>query len=256
MRVSRLAATTLLLAAVARAGASLAWAVSRNDNGPGMHNGAAWMRGYAPGGAQHPVSSLADARASATAYANRLNLRVDEVLQFKRNYYVKLVDRNGDGAAEVLVDPKTGVVSLEYGPAMMWNTKYGMASGRWSHMPGRAMMGRYGNTMMNGNGGGMMGGNGPGGMMNGNGPGGMMGGGATTTDAGSRVSMSDARNLAQRWLDADDPGVTVETGGDAFPGYFTFETLRDGRVEGMISVRESTGAVWRHWWHGAFVAQA
>jgi hypothetical protein len=85
----------------------------------------------------------------------------------------------------------------------------------------------------------------------------MMGGGAPTAPAASGpVSVSQARSLAQQWLDANDAGVRVESGGDAFPGYFTFETLRDGRIEGMISVRESTGAVWRHWWHGAFVSQA
>src|SRR4030042_381249 len=51
------------------------------------------------------------------------------------------------GAFEVLVDPTTKAVFLEYGPAMMWNTDYGMMGGR-----GFGMMGSGG--MM---GGGMMG---------------------------------------------------------------------------------------------------
>ena len=38
------------------------------------------------------------------------------------------------------------------------------------------------------------------------------------------------------------------------PGYFTLETLRGGRISGMISVNASSGAVWYHWWHGRFVA--
>ena len=242
MRASRFAMTVLLLGAVALAGASIAWAVSRNHSDGGMHGRSAWMMtGYAPGGKQ-PVSSLAEAKARAGRFAERLNLRVDEVLQFGRNYYAKLVDRSGAGATEVLVDPKTGAVSLEYGPAMMWNTRYGMASGRWGHVQGRGMMGRYGGTMMNG--GGMMGSSG------------MMGADTTTTPPAGPVSMDEARTQAQRWLDANEHGVQVESGGDAFPGYFTFETQRDGRIEGMISVRQSTGAVWPHWWHGAFVAEA
>jgi hypothetical protein len=50
--------------------------------------------------------------------------------------------------------------------------------------------------------------------------------------------------------------VTVETGGDAFPGYYTLETLKGGRISGMVSVNASTGAVWPHWWHGAFIAKS
>jgi hypothetical protein len=30
--------------------------------------------------------------------------------------------------------------------------------------------------------------------------------------------------------------LKVETGGDAFPGYYTLEALRNGQIEGMISV--------------------
>ncbi len=60
--------------------------------------------------------------------------------------------------------------------------------------------------------------------------------------------------LAQTWLDANQVGVKVKTGGDAFPGYFTLETLKDDTSVGMLSVNARTGAVWPHWWHGAFVA--
>jgi hypothetical protein len=67
--------------------------------------------------------------------------------------------------------------------------------------------------------------------------------------------MATARGLAQRWLGSHDPGVEVETGGDAFPGYYTLETLKGGRITGMISINATTGTVWPHWWHGAFVAK-
>ena len=70
------------------------------------------------------------------------------------------------------------------------------------------------------------------------------------------VSLARAHELAQAWLDANEPGVQVETGGDTFPGYYTLETLRSGRIAGMISVNAASGAVWPHWWHGDFVAAA
>jgi len=52
------------------------------------------------------------------------------VLQFSNNYYARLDDKSGKPATEVLIDPATGSTSLEYGPAMMWNTRYGMMNGR------------------------------------------------------------------------------------------------------------------------------
>jgi hypothetical protein len=75
-----------------------------------------------------PVTTLAAARARAQAFADRLAVlvRAGEVMQFANGYYVELVTADGQGATEVLVDPGTGAASLEYGPAMMWNTEYGM----------------------------------------------------------------------------------------------------------------------------------
>jgi hypothetical protein len=209
------------------------------------------------------IHTLAGARSDAQQFASRLGLRVDEVMQFERNFYAKLVDSSGSGATEVLVDPSTGVVSIEYGPAMMWNTRYGMGRSAGS------MMGSYGRGMMRGQGyGAMMGGStstagyGPG-MMggSGSGSGGMMGGygnagSSATAPATTSVSLARAHTLAQRWLDRNEAGVKVESGGDAFPGYYTLETLKAGQITGMISVNASTGAVWPHWWHGAFIAKS
>jgi hypothetical protein len=215
-----------------------------------------WNNGWQIMGARYvyrpatttPIHTLAGARTESDQLARRLGLRVDEVLQFKRNFYAKLVDATGSGATEVLVDPASGVVWIEYGPAMMWNTRYGMAH--------RAqMMGQYGASMMGGTGAGMM--NSGSGMMGGSRYGGMMGsGGLSSGSAASTVTLADAHTLAQRWLNANERGVAVETGGDQFPGYYTLETLRDGSITGMISVNATTGAVWPHWWHGAFVAKS
>ena len=265
MKTKRMIPVMLVAGTLAALGASVAWAVSATGGKSWQPPSAsAWMMGYPPSGQSSPVTGLADAKQRAQAFADRLGLQAGEVMQFERNYYVKLVDAKGAGATEVLVDPASGAVSLEYGPAMMWNTKYGMMSGRFGAGTMGAMMGRYGMQMMNGAGGmmgrsgGMMGGGSGGGMMGGSG-GGMMGGTTTAPatpvqPATPTVTLEKAHTLAQAWLDANQPGVRVETGGDAFPGYFTLETLRDGKIVGMISVNAYTGVVWPHWWHGAFVA--
>ena len=269
----------VLVGGLALLGASLAWAATRTTSDGHHYSYGPGMMGYGYTAAKaSPVNSIADARARAQTFADKLGLKTDEVLHFQRNYYVKLVDSNGKPATEVLVDPATGAVSIEFGPAMMWNTKYGMLSGRFgSHMMSadavRSMVGRYGGDysgMIGGRGySGMMGGKTtvpgetPGAMM-GAGYGGMMGGTTTTPTAPTTpatpsttptetVTLVRAHELAQAWLDANEPGVKVETGGDAFPGYYTLETLRNGQIAGMISVNASTGAVWPHWWHGELI---
>jgi hypothetical protein len=80
--------------------------------------------------------------------------------------------------------------------------------------------------------------------------GGMMGQAASETNT---VPPEEALEIAQRWLDAYRPGVTVEEHADPFYGYYTIHTLKDGEIEGMLSVHGTTGQVWYHTWHGAFI---
>ncbi|MGC9396716.1 MAG: hypothetical protein ACP5J4_17870 [Anaerolineae bacterium] len=82
------------------------------------------------------------------------------------------------------------------------------------------------------------------------GRGGMMG---RTSGRTNKLTQDEALNIAQRWLDANRPGVTVEEHADPFYGYYTIHTLKDEQIEGMLSVHDSTGQVWYHTWHGAFV---
>jgi hypothetical protein len=51
-------------------------------------------------------------------------------MRFSNGYYAELLDSDGKGATEVLIDPASGTVQLEFGPAMMWNTAYGMMATR------------------------------------------------------------------------------------------------------------------------------
>lgn len=91
-----------------------------------MMGGSAESRWLA--GDRDPVDDLDEARDRAEDFAETLGpgLRVGEVMRFENNYYAELEEADGAKATEVLVDPSTGAVQLEFGPAMMWNTRYGM----------------------------------------------------------------------------------------------------------------------------------
>lgn len=248
-----LPAVVLVVAVTALVG-SVGWAVA------GAHDGSAgWMMSRygngmmglaSSGGNGQRVESLAAARTQAQRFADRLDLNVGEVMRFSRNYYAELSEPNGRLATEVLVDPTSGAVWLEYGPAMMWNSRYGMVSD--FRLRGAGGMGGGGMMAGTGSGSGMMGG---GGMMAG---GSMMGGaaGAAPTSAGSSaVSPAAARSAAQRWLDSNVRG-TEAGDAEAFPGYYTLHAMRAGKVTGMLSVNAVTGSVWFHWWHGRFVSMS
>jgi hypothetical protein len=78
---------------------------------------------------------------------------------------------------------------------------------------------------------------------------GMMGQSQTAEMA---VTSDQALKVAQDFLDANLPGVTVSEA-DTFYGYYTLHTLRDGKIEGMLSVNGYEGGVWYHDWHGSFI---
>ncbi len=80
---------------------------------------------------------------------------------------------------------------------------------------------------------------------------GMMGNNSAVT-AEMPVTPEQAKQLAQQFLDANLPGVTVG-GVDTFYGYYTLHTLKDGQIEGMLSVNGYKGGVWYHDWHGQFI---
>jgi hypothetical protein len=70
------------------------------------------------------------------------------------------------------------------------------------------------------------------------------------------VTPAQASEYAQKFLDTNLPGVTVEAEVEPFPGYYTIHTLKDGQIEGMLSVNGYTGQVWYHHWHGDFIGMA
>jgi hypothetical protein len=72
------------------------------------------------------VSSVPAARARAASAAKAAGLHPGEVIWFDNGFYVELKDSAGKPATEVIVDPRTGAVGIEPGPAMMWNSRLGM----------------------------------------------------------------------------------------------------------------------------------
>lgn len=105
------------------------WGAGGCQPGLGMLGGPARSGGL-PGDGR-AVSSLDEAARRAEDFGRTLsaNLRAGEVMRFSNHYYVELTDTSGVGATEVLVDPTNGAVQLEHGPAMMWNTTYGLMGG-------------------------------------------------------------------------------------------------------------------------------
>jgi hypothetical protein len=141
-------------------------------------------------------------------------LAVDEVIEFSNNYYAAIREKStGVGAFEILIDKSSGNVMQEP-PSMMWNTRYGMM---------------------------------PGGMM-----GGMMGGAGFGNSGPTNVTSDQARQIAQRWLDANQQGDTANAP-DAFYGYFTVDFQSGGKLAGMLSINGYSGQVWYHTWHGSFI---
>lgn len=174
-----------------------------------------WAQGNATATGQ-PIT-LDQAQSNVQAYLGQLgstDLVLDEVMEFQYNFYAIVKEKStGVGALEVLINKWTGAVMPEPGPNMMWNTKYGMmAQNPW-------MAQHMGYTVRTGP---------------------------------MTVSANQAKQIAQTWLDQNQPGSTTETL-DQFYGYYTLHILKNGKVTGMLSVNGYTGQVWYHTWHGAFV---
>lgn len=205
--------------------------------GPGMMGGYGhgMMGGYGPGMMGRPGSgsavnadplSLDEATQAVEKYLERLNnpdLAIAEVMIFDNHAYAEIVEKStGIGAMEVLVDPVTLAVYPEFGPNMMWNLKY-------------SPMGEYGWM---------------GGRMRG-----MMGGIATPEDISAEmpVTPDEAVEIAQKYLNAEQPGAQASDEADRFYGYYTLHIVRDGKVAGMLSVNGYTRQVFPHTWHGNFI---
>ena len=151
------------------------------------------------------------------ASLNNHDLAIDEIMEFKQNFYVVYYEKStGKGAFEMLIDKGTGQIFPEYGPNMMWNTKYGMMQGVMGHHSG------------------------------------MMGGPNPYPTGQMNVNQTEAVEIAQDYLNNNYLG-TVASDIHTFYGYYTVHFTRNGTIDGMLSVNGYTGAVWYHDWHGPYV---
>lgn len=125
----------VVAASTHRASMSNAWSHS-GDVGPGLmgsygHNGMMARQQQTIGSAS--ALTIDGAQHRVQLYMKQFGnpyLKIDEIMEFQRNFYAIVKDTStGHGAFEVLIDKWSGLVFPEYGPAMMWNTKYGMMRG-------------------------------------------------------------------------------------------------------------------------------
>jgi hypothetical protein len=160
-----IAALVGAVVAIVVIGGALAQGMQPGGNGPGMMGGGSgpagsgygpgMMGGYGPTGAGYgpgmmggvwqgrgagqPLTSIDDARQAFQGYIEATanpDLTLDEVMQFQFNYYAIVNEQStGHGAFELLADPQTGAVFPEFGPNMMWNTKYGHMGWWWGQQP-------------------------------------------------------------------------------------------------------------------------
>lgn len=188
-------------------------------------------QGQSPGEDVQPLS-LAEAESALDDYLAAFDeegLATGEIMIFDNHAYAQVVDAAGAGAFELLVDPMTGRAYPEPGPNMMWNTQYGHPAGGYGHPAGGYGHHAGGSGMMHG---------------------------WSQPEGDPQVTAQEAVALAQAYLDEALPGATAEEHADAFPGYYTLHVLRDGQVEGMLSVNAYDGDVFPHTWHGQFLEMA
>jgi len=163
------------------------------------------------------------------------DLALMEVMEFDNNFYAIVYEKStGIGAFELLIDKtggygyggmggmmtRPGVVYPEYGPNMMWNTKYNMMMGM-----GGMMDSRRGYISVN-----------------------------PSASADMPITSEQASAHAIDYLDRYLPGASLEAP-DRFYGYYTIHVVKDGKIFGMLSVNGYTGDVWYHSWHGNFIQE-
>jgi hypothetical protein len=68
------------------------------------------------------------------------------------------------------------------------------------------------------------------------------------------ISAKQARSLAMDWLQVHHPGLSVDNDIIQFYGYYSLYIIDGSSLVGILSVHDTTGQVWYHTWHGAYVA--
>jgi hypothetical protein len=167
--------------------------------------------------------TLDEVEQATEAYiAGDRNLEITELMAFSDNFYAQVREKDsGRYALELLIDPYSGEVFPEMGPNMMWNTRYGTMGGVREM---GSMMGRGYDVS-----------------------------GSPASEMG--LTAGQALSTAQEYLDQVMPGSEAADP-VAFYGYYTLHVIQEGEFVGMLSVHGTTGQVWYHTWHGAYLGAA
>jgi len=209
-----LAVVIVVIAAVGSIGAfSYGW--HGGTPGYGMMGSMHGSWGWGTSTSGEPISNeeVVHAAEDYIAAYGGASLELAEVMVFDNHFYAEAREtETGRYAYEFLIDRFSGRISLEPGPNMMWNEKYG-------HMRG-GMMSFFRSSR--------------------------------SSDP-MPVDEDEAIEAAQAYLDRYVPDLQVDDHADAFYGYYTLHTLRNGEIVGMLSVNGYTGAVWLHSWHGVYL---
>lgn len=92
----------------------------------GVMGGCGGFWGAPASGEEITPEQAEKALTSYLSYIGDPNLGIREIMEFQYNYYAIVEEKDtGKAAFELLVDKRTGVVTPEPGPNMMWNLKYG-----------------------------------------------------------------------------------------------------------------------------------
>jgi hypothetical protein len=180
--------------------------------GPGMMGGGGMMCGWGATSAQaQPINSLDDAQQAFQRYIDATgnkNFALDDVMQFQWNYYAIVKDASTGQGAFELL------ANPQSGAVFQEMGPNMMWNTEYGHMAGFGMMGGY----------------------------------FPRPGVQPSVSADQAQQIAQQWLDQNQPGSATETP-DRFPGYYTLHITNDGSITGMLSVNAYSGKVWYHTWH-------
>ncbi len=187
---------------------------------------------FAPGTGPVTLDTAVSRVKEVLAGSGYVDLVPAEIMEFSNHFYVAVVEKGTHVGAMELIVERDGTVHPEPGPNMMWNTKYGHG-GTGAIARGFGGMRDWG----------WRGGTG------GHCPWCWFGPAQRPT-----VTKDQAHEIAAQYLASAFPGDTP-SGGVAFFGYYTFDSERDGKPTGMLSVNAYTGQVWFHTWHGVFILE-
>ena len=67
------------------------------------------------------------------------------------------------------------------------------------------------------------------------------------------IDKEQAFSIAEEYPAKSEDRLRVKNNAKEFYGYYTFHTIKDGSLFGLISVNGFTGQVFIHTWHGQFV---